>query len=242
MNLAEMPDITKGVKLNTQLKANFIMLVVTMFWGSSYLFMKMGLESIQGFNLVALRFGVAFILAGIVFYKRFKYLNLQIIKYGFILGTILFSVLSVVTIGVKSTSTSNAGFLFSLTVVFVPLILAVFFKRKPEKKIIIGVSFSIVGIALLTLNNGLQISSGDFLIILGALLYAVYTIITDKLTKNSDSILLGILQLGITGLWGLLFSIVFEHPHLPNTTHSWVSILALGILCSAFGFIGQTVA
>ena len=79
MNLAKMPDITtKSARMNTQLKANFIMLIVTLFWGSSYLFMKMGLESIQGFNLVALRFGIAFILAGIVFYKRFIHINFPI--------------------------------------------------------------------------------------------------------------------------------------------------------------------
>ena len=242
MNGTKMSNITKGVSTNTQLKANFIMLIVTMFWGSSYLFMKMGLDTIQGFNLVALRFGIAFILAGIVFYKRFMHIDFQTIKYGFLLGTLMFSAISVVTIGVKSTSASNAGFLFSLAVVFVPLLLAVFFKRRPEKKIIFGVGFSITGIALLTLTNGLKISSGDFLIILGALLYAIYIIVIDKVTKNSDSILLGVLQLGICGAWGLLFSFVFEHPHLPNTTESWISVLALAILCSAFGFIGQTVA
>lgn len=218
------------------------MIIVTLFWGSSYLFMKMGLESIQGFNLVALRFGIAFILAGIVFYKRFRHIDVHTIKSGFILGTILFSAISVVTIGVTSTSASNAGFLFSLAVVFVPLLLAIIFRKRPEKKIIFGVAFSIMGIALLTLNHGLQISAGDFLIILGALLYAVYIIITDKLTKNADSILLGIIQLGITGVLGLLFSYIFENPRLPDTTESWVSILALGVLCSAFGFIGQTVA
>ncbi|MEH7389334.1 DMT family transporter [Bacillus sp. JJ1474] len=228
--------------MNTQLKADFTMLVVTLFWGSSYLFMKMGLESIQGFNLIALRFGIAFVLAGLVFYKRFMYINFQTIKYGFLLGTILFSAISVVTIGVKSTSVSNAGFLFSLAVVFVPLLLAIFFRQKTEKRVVIGVVFAIVGIALLTLNDGFSISSGDFLIILGALFYAIYIIVTDKLTKNVDSISLGILQLGFTGAWGLLLSLFFENPHLPNTTESWVSILALSIFCSAIGFIGQTAA
>jgi drug/metabolite transporter (DMT)-like permease len=242
MNGTKIFRMPKSVSTNTQSKANFIMLVVTMFWGSSYLFMKMGLESIQGFNLIALRFGIAFILAGIVFYKRFKHIDFHMIKDGFILGTIMFAALSVVTIGIKSTSASNAGFLFSLTVVFVPLLVALFFKRRPEKKIMFGVGFSIIGIALLTLNEGLKISSGDFLIILGAFLYAIYIIVTDKLTKNTDSILLGILQLGICGAWGLLFSVIFEQPHLPSTTDSWISVLALAILCSACGFIGQTVA
>ncbi|MFJ8267300.1 DMT family transporter [Peribacillus asahii] len=242
MNGIKMLGVTKGVGENAQLKADFTMLIVTMFWGSSYLFMKMGLESIQGFNLVALRFGIAFILAGLLFYKRFVRVDFRTIKYGLLLGTILFSAISVVTIGVKSTSASNAGFLFSLTVVFVPLLLAGLFREKLEKRIVFGVGFSIIGIALLTLNNGLTISSGDFLIILGALLYAVYIIVTDKVTKNSDSIMLGVLQLGFTGAWGLLFSSIFETPHLPTTTESWVSILILGIICSAFGFIGQTVA
>ncbi|WP_066295913.1 DMT family transporter [Bacillus sp. FJAT-29937] len=228
--------------MNTQLKADFTMLVVTLFWGSSYLFMKMGLESIQGFNLIALRFGIAFVLAGLVFYKRFMHIDFQTIKYGFLLGTILFSAISVVTIGVKSTSVSNAGFLFSLAVVFVPLLLAIFFRQKTKKRVVIGVVFAIVGIALLTLNDGLSISAGDFLIILGALFYAIYIIVTDKLTKNVDSISLGILQLGFTGAWGLLLSLFFENPHLPNTTESWVSILALSIFCSAIGFIGQTAA
>ncbi|MFJ5763657.1 DMT family transporter [Neobacillus sp. NPDC093182] len=231
-----------GIGSNTRLKADFMMLVVTMIWGSSYLFMKMGLDSFQGFNLIALRFGIAFILAGALFYKRLIHINTKTCFYGFLLGSILFFIMSVITIGLKFTSISNAGFLFSLSVVFVPLLLAIFFRKRPEKRVVFGVVVSITGIALLTLNNELTINSGDFLIILGALFYAIFIIVTDRLTKNVDSITLGILQLGFAGAWGLLFSLFFEKPHLPNTTESWFAILALSILCSAIGFIGQAYA
>lgn len=241
MNQNKSFEEVKG-KVNSQLKADLTMLIITMFWGSSYLFMKMGLDSIEGFNLIALRFGIAFIIAGAVFYKRFIHIDFQTIKYGFLLGTILFTLVSVVTIGVKFTSISNAGFLFALSVVFVPLLLVIFFRKKTEKKVVFGMVISITGIALLTLNNKFEINIGDFLVILGALFYAIYIIVTDKLTKNVDSIALGILQLGFSGAWGLLFSLFFETPHFPNTTKSWVSILALSVLCSAIGFIGQTVA
>ncbi|MBM4765278.1 DMT family transporter [Bacillus sp. B15-48] len=242
MNRNKWSGIVNGVESNTQLKANFLMLIVTMLWGSSYLFMKMGLDSFQEFNLVALRFGIAFILAGAVFYKRLIRIDFKMFFYGFILGTILFLVMSVVTIGLKFTTISNAGFLFSLSVVFVPLLVAVLFKIKPERKVVFGVSIAIIGIALLTLNHELTINTGDYLIILGALFYAMQIIVTGKLTKNVDSITLGILQLGVAGAWGLLFSLLFERPHLPSTTESWVSILALSVLCSAIGFIGQAVA
>lgn len=229
-------------EMDTQLKADFMMLIVTLLWGSSYLFMKMGLDTLQSFNLVALRFGIAFILAGAIFYRRLIRIDTKTFFYGFILGTILFLVMSVVTIGIKFTSISNAGFLFSLAVVFVPLLLAIFFKIKPERKVIFGVSIAIIGIALLTLDKNLHINSGDYLIIVGAIFYAIQIIVTDKLTKNVDSITLGILQLGIAGAWGLLFSLFFETPHLPSTTESWIAIIALSVLCSAVGFIGQAVA
>ncbi|MBZ5753204.1 DMT family transporter [Metabacillus rhizolycopersici] len=242
MNRINLFKIGNGIGSNTQVKADFMMLIVTILWGSSYLFMKMGLDSLQGFNLIALRFCLAFILAGIVFYKRLIHIESKTIFYGFLLGTILFLIMSVVTLGLNFTSISNAGFLFSLSVVFIPLLLAIFFRKRPEKKVVLGISVSIIGIALLTLNNALQINSGDFLITLGALFYAVLIIVTDKLTKNVDSITLGILQLGFAGAWGLLFSFLFEEPHLPHTTESWVSIMALSILCSAIGFIGQATA
>lgn len=232
----------KSFGLNIQSKANLMMLIVTMFWGLSYLFMKMGLQSIEEFNLIALRFGIAFILAGLIFYKRMIKINFQTMKSGFLLGSILFMVISFVTFGTKFTTVSNAGFLFSLSVVFVPLLIALLFKKTPETKVIVGVLVATVGIALLTLNKELSLNPGDFFIILGALFYAIYTIVTDKVTKNVDSITLGILQLGVTGLWGLLFSLLFESPHLPNTKESWIAILGLSVLCSACGFIGQVVA
>lgn len=242
MNRDKWSGVISEVGSDTQLKANFMMLIVTMLWGSSYLFMKMGLDSFQEFNLVALRFGLAFILAGAIFYKRLIRVDMRTFLYGFILGTLLFLVMSVVTIGLKFTTISNAGFLFSLSVVFVPLLLAVFFRKKPEKKVILGVGISMTGIALLTLNQALTINFGDYLMILGALLYALQIIVTGTLTKHVDSITLGILQLGVAAAWGLLFSLFFENPHLPSTTESWVSIIGLSVLCSAVGFIGQAVA
>ena len=42
------------------IKANLMILLVTMTWGTSYLFMKIGLETVPSFSLVALRFGIAF--------------------------------------------------------------------------------------------------------------------------------------------------------------------------------------
>ena len=230
--------ISRGI----QVKADLMMVMVTMFWGASYLFMKMGLHSISEFNLIALRFGIAFLIAALVFYRRLLNIDGKTIKYGFLLGSLLFFCTSAVVIGLNTTSVSNAGFLFSLAVIFVPLLIALFSRKKPEKRVMISVCISITGIGLLTLNQTFHINPGDFLCILGALFYALHIILTGKVTKNTDAISIGVIQLGFAGAWGLLFSLLVEKPQLPSNIESWSAILALSILCSAVGFIGQTVA
>lgn len=76
-------------------------------------FMKLGLGSLQAFNIVWLRFLLAFLIAGILFYKRLMLVTKKVIISSFMLGTLLFGVFTFVTFGVSMTSASNAGFLVS---------------------------------------------------------------------------------------------------------------------------------
>ena len=231
-----------GLKASKQVTADLMMLVVTICWGSSYLFTKIGLDSLGVYNLIFLRFGIAFILAALIFHKRILKADFKTIKYSFMLGSILFFAFVFLNTGIQSTSVSNTGFLVSLSVVFVPIISAFFLKQKVEKRLMIGVFSALVGIGLLTLNSQLQLSLGDILCIICALFYSVHIIVTGKVTKNVDSISLGVWQLGFCGAWGLLFTLLFETPQLPQNIRTWSSILALSILCSALGFIVQTIA
>ena len=56
------------------------MIIVTMFWGLSYTFMVMGLETLEAYNVVALRCGIAFVIAGLIFYKKMIKVNGKTIK------------------------------------------------------------------------------------------------------------------------------------------------------------------
>jgi len=228
--------------MSHQTKANMVLVIVNVFWGLSYVFMKMGLSSLQIFNIVSLRFLIAFLIAGILFYKRLKMVTKKLIISSLMLGTLLFGVFTFVTFGVSMTSASNAGFLVSLTVLFVPLINCLLVQRLPSWQTCIGLVFTLTGIGLLTLKHSFSLNTGDLLCIIGALLYANYIILTGKLTKQDDPLTLGILQLGVAGVLAMICSIIFENPSLPSTLNTWVAILGLGILCSAVGFICQTIA
>ncbi|OUS76996.1 EamA family transporter [Paenibacillus sp. MY03] len=223
-------------------KADFLILIVTMCWGSSYLFMKIGLDSLSAFNIVALRYGLAFIICLPILVIRFRSINLKSVIFSFGLGFLLFAVSASIIFGLKNTTASKAGFLASLTVIFVPLLSALIIKKKPELNVIAGVFASIVGIGLLTLNDRMSIMPGDFLCMLAALLYAFHILLTGSAAKVADVINLGILQLGFAGGFGLLFAFIFEVPKLPSSYESWKAVLVLSVVCSAFAYITQTIA
>ncbi|WP_151733963.1 DMT family transporter ['Paenibacillus yunnanensis' Narsing Rao et al. 2020] len=223
-------------------KAELMLLIVTLFWGSSYIFMKMGLGTLGEFNLIALRFGLAFILASLLFRKRLRGLNAATLKYGALLGFLLLGVFTCITFGLKTTSTSNAGFLVALTVVFVPLLDRLVFKKRIAPPQVFGALLAITGIGLLTLNASLTFAPGDLLCVLSAVFYALQILFTAKAVKTCDSLQLGILQLGFAAGFALVLSFFFETPVLPSTLPGWIAILALGILCSGCGFILQPIA
>lgn len=102
----------------SQHKADLILVLVTMFWGSSYIFMKIGMESLAVFNLIALRFLVAFVAAAILFFRVLGKFDVATMVFSMIQSVLLLGVFSFIMYGMKTVSTSKAGFLVSLTVVF----------------------------------------------------------------------------------------------------------------------------
>jgi drug/metabolite transporter (DMT)-like permease len=231
--------------MKVELKADLCLILVTMFWGISCLLTKIGLGGIQEFNLIALRFVIAFLVSAFVFNKKLRNIDLITLKYSAITGTLLFTILTFMTFGVKYTSVSNAGFLTCLEGIFVPILLFVFLKQKQEPKVWVAVCLAFMGVYLLTIHGiqgTISFNIGDFFCVLCSLGFAVFILVTDRLTKKVDSLSLGILQLGFVGIYSLIFSFALESPILPATTQSWLVVLALSLLCSAFGFITMPIA
>lgn len=225
-----------------QLKANMLMVIVTMFWGLSYTFMVMGLETLEVFNTVALRSFIAFIIAGLIFYKKLMHIDRKTILYAAIQGFFLVFAIGFPMFGVKTTPASNAGFLVSLTVVLVPIITSFIEKKLPTRTVSIAIICTMIGISILTLNSALTFQIGDMYCLLTAVAYSIYIVLNGKFTRSVDSLSFGIYQMGFATIISGIFCLLFEVPKIPTTSSGWIAVLGLGLLCSAFGFIGQTVA
>jgi drug/metabolite transporter (DMT)-like permease len=234
--------------MNKQLRADMMLVLVTLCWGVSYYLMDVSLTDMGPFTLNAYRFLGAFVIGGLLSLRKLKGINKQTLKYSLLIGSVLVFVYIGATFGVKYTTLSNSGFLCALTVIFVPIIEILVLRKKPQKKIIFAVTMSLIGIMMLTLKDDFSINManlrGDLLCILGATAYAIDLILTEKAVSHEevDAFQLGVFQLGVTGVYMLAMSFIFEQPHLPTTPMIWGSVIFLSIFCTGVAFIVQAIA
>lgn len=234
--------------MNKQLKADLMLVLVTLCWGISYYLMDLALTDMDPFTLNAHRFLGAFAVAGLLSYKKVRNVNRTTLKYSLLVGAALVFVYIGATFGVKYTTLSNSGFLCALTVVFTPLIAWVFLRQKLDRKMTLSVVICFIGIALLTLKDDFSINlgnlKGDLLCILCAVAYAIDLLLTEKAVshKDVDAYQLGVFQLGVTGLCNLILAIIVETPHFPTTGNVWGAVIFLSIFCTGVAFVVQPVA
>lgn len=228
--------------MNKQLQANFLIVLVALFWGSTYFLTKMAVAELEPFNLTALRFGTAFIITALFFFKRIRKADRVVIKYSIILGVLAVIAVLSMTFGVQYTTASNAGFLISLSVVMIPLISVVVLKKRIKAKLLLSVILATIGIVCLTLNEQLTINKGDILCILCATSFAVQVLIMERIPKSADSVAIGALQLGITAVVNFILSFFLENFTVPSDLKVWGVIVILGVFCTAFCYIIQIYA
>lgn len=228
--------------MNKQLQANFLIVLVALFWGSTYFLTKMAVAELEPFNLTALRFGTAFIITALFFFKRIRKADRVVIKYSIILGVLAVIAVLSMTFGVQYTTASNAGFLISLSVVMIPLISVVVLKKRIRAKLLLSVILATIGIVCLTLNEQLTINKGDILCILCATSFAVQVLIMERIPKSADSVAIGTLQLGITAVVNFILSFFLENFTVPSDLKVWGVIVILGVFCTAFCYIIQIYA
>ena len=234
--------------MSKQLQADGMLLAVTLCWGVSYYLMDVCLAEMDPFTLNSYRFLGAFVIAGIICFKRLLKVTKETLKYSIIIGICLFFVYIGATYGVKYTTLSNAAFLCSLTVIIVPFLQFFFFKQKITKKVFLVVFMCFAGIALMTLGEDFSINAanlkGDLLSMSTGFFYAFVLILTEKgvSDKRVDAFQLGVISMGVTGLCNLIMSFAVETPALPQAASVWGAVIFLSVFCTGVAYIIQPIA
>ena len=210
---------------------------------TSYLFSKLILEGMGMFNLLGMRFCLAFAVLAVLFFPRLKSANRKTVIAGAVMGGMYFLVVSAELSGLKRMTSGNASFLVNTAIVLVPLLQAIIKRQVPQAKVILSVLLCFFGVGVLTLGAGIGFGSGERWCLLAAFLYACTILITDRLSHGGiDTLAAGVVQVGMIGALSLVSSFLTESPRLPNGTTEWIGILMLAVVCTGFGFTLQPVA
>ena len=217
-------------------KAIALSFSVPVAWGFSYPLMKIGMDSMNATSIVALRCIIAFVVCLLLFHKRAFRINRDLMVRAAIMATEL----TCMCLGSSLTSASTAGFLQSLTVVIVPFANAALLRRAPERKVLVGTAIVTCGMLLLSGADFTSLNPGAIIMLLSAFVYAGHIIVAKRFVEDVDPLALGVWQLGFGGLFSGIAAFTFGGFTLPGTPSEIVVVVALALICSAYGFITQT--
>ena len=135
----------------------------------------------------------------------------------------------------------RAGFITALYIIFVP-IFGLFLKKKPSLTILLAVALATVGLYFLCLSGGLdQLYTGDILMTLCGMSFAVQILCVDHYIDRVDPIKLSSLQFFVCGVLSTILMFLFEGLDIQALLSTWGPILYLAVLSSGGGYTLQII-
>lgn len=229
------------IKIPKKIVANIGLLYATITWGSTFIVIKDGLNGVTPAVLVAFRFGIAalIMMCGLLLMKKRIFEN---IKYGIIMGGILWITVMLQTVGLKYTKASNSAFITGLFVLFVPLFAYFLFKSKPSIIKAAATIMAVIGLWILT--GGIsEINMGDVLTLLTAVGVAFHVVAAEKIMqKNINPFVLNFQQIFVTGILAFIYSIAMGEKLVVTNDRSMWCIIYLALIPTISAYVIQLIA
>lgn len=208
------------------------------------MFSKVLLEDMGPFTLLGIRFIIGFAVLFFAFFDKMRKITKKNFIYGILIGIANFAVMAFELSALKLSTPSMTSFLEHTAIVMVPIFESVLTKSLPKAKVIICDIMALAGIGLLSFTgeDGFNLSAGEILCFITAVVYAVSIILTARLSAKSEPISVGIVQIGFMGAVAIIAAFIFETPTLPKNGLQWAYLLILALIVTGIGFAMKPLA
>jgi len=219
--------------------------IVCISWGTTWLSIKIAVESTPPMTAAGLRFLIAFPLF-LLFAKIGNvpvFLPKEHRRFLIFITLMYFSApYFLINYGELSVSSGLTALLFSSMPVFILIFSNIILKEKIYLSQYIGIAIGFFSLTMIVNAQGLLLSFSDLLgvlaILAAAIMHAFCYVITKERGKNISIITYNTLPIGIAGLLLTTTGLVFESPQFAAiTARSWMALVYLGIVASVGGFI-----
>ena len=175
--------------------------LTAMLWGTTFAIGKLATEVFSPSFIIALRFSVASVALMISAIPLYHLIDRQYIIDGIWMGVTLFIsyILQVIALGMD-TSPGESAFLCTTYCVMVPFLYWFVTKKKPKLLHVLCVFICLLGIEILSLQGGLNMSVGDVLTVLSGVPCAINIVISAIVCQNKNPLLLTTIELGVVAI------------------------------------------
>jgi drug/metabolite transporter (DMT)-like permease len=199
-----------------RLKADLTLLVVSIFWGSAFVAQRIAgqMGSVYLFNgtryLLAAVVVLPFAMRGSRTSKPTYAISRDQYQWMLVAGFVLFLGSALQQLGVVYTTAGNAGFITSLYVVLVPIVLFIVWREKAHWISIVAVVLAGVGAFFLSTGGRFEVRVGDLIELSSALFWTLHVVILGKYASKFNAMSFSVGQLIICGLLNLGIGIFAE--------------------------------
>ena len=225
-------------------------LITAAIWGFAFVTQVQGMEYIDSFTFIGIRFLISIIaLAPVVLgFERGrtdKAERKRTVIASTVAGVVLFSASALQQFGIKITASAGlSGFITGLYTVFVPIACYVLFKSKTGINVWIGAVCAVVGLAMLCYHpgEGLKFGLGELLLLIGSFLWTAHVVVIDRLGKNVRSLHFSWGQFAVCAVVGIICMFIFEAPDITAIMNAKWSLLYCGVMSSGVAYTLQIIA
>lgn len=219
-------------------KGNILLLIAAAIGGLGFVFMKSLLDS--GFSpiqCVSGRYIFAAAFMFLIYFKELKNITKEEIRGGSLMGALLFLLFVMLMEGLKRTTPSVNAFLSCTTAIMVPIILWIGFKRRPDRFVVIGALMTLMGVAMLSLNERLEINLGAVLSLGASVMLGMQMVVMDRYVQNCNPARLTIVESTVVMVFATLTAIVSGQAVPSIAKADFLMFAAAGILCTSVYFL-----
>ncbi|RON57300.1 EamA family transporter [Pseudomonas frederiksbergensis] len=227
------------------LVTSVLFLIVCLSWGTTWLGIKIAVESVPPLTAAGLRFLIAFpLFLSFAMLRREPLLFPRQSRWFFVFVTLSYFSLPyyLLNYGEMHVSSGLTALLFSCMPVFILIFSAVLLREKIYPSQVVGIAIGFGSLFMIIRSQGLHLDHAEFFgvlaILAAALMHALCYVITKKQGSAISVITYNTLPIGLAGLMLFVAGLGFEAPVFGDiTTRSWGALFYLGLVASVGGFI-----
>jgi drug/metabolite transporter (DMT)-like permease len=215
------------------------LIAATIAYGTTFVIVQDALDHVTPVGFILLRFSIGtIVLAPIALRRGFRRPGVESDVRTFMIAALAFGLTGFVgywfqNAGLQRTTTSNSAFITGLFVVFTPLIEVLVTRRTPDRRVIIAIGVSAVGLFLLT-GASFDIHAGDALTRGGAVAFATWIFLGGMFSQRFDPVALTAMQMLVIAVCAIPVVLIGGLGHV--TGEVVFAAIVTGVACSALAF------